>query len=285
MNRSSSTVLTVMVMFLAVSVWAPAPQATEPGSLGVEAVAPDLRSPSSRPENTPVYGYKIINTYPHDRSAFTQGLVFDRGVLYESTGLNGRSSLRKVELETGRVLQIRDLPYEYFGEGLVLWRHRLIQLTWLSSVGFIYDKDSFQLLGTFAYPAEIQQGWGITHDGTRLLMSDGTATIHVLNPETFERLGGIRVHDQGLPIDDLNELEYVKGEIYANVWLTDRIARISPQTGQVVGWIDLTGLLSAEDRAQSVDVLNGIAYDAERDRLFVTGKLWPKLFEIQLVPK
>jgi glutamine cyclotransferase len=264
---------------------APAPQATEPSPISAAASTLDPASAPAGPETTPVYGYKIINTYPHDRSAFTQGLVFDNGVLYESTGLNGRSSLRKVELETGRVLQRRDLPDEYFGEGLVLWRNKLIQLTWLSSMGFVYDKVSFEQLETFYYPGEILEGWGITHDGTRLMMSDGTDTIHFLNPETFGRIGGIRVRDRGALIDDLNELEYVKGEIYANVWLTDRIARISPPTGRVVGWIDLTGLLSEEDRAQHLDVLNGVAYDAEHDRLFVTGKLWPKLFEIQLVPK
>ncbi|MBI3951863.1 MAG: glutaminyl-peptide cyclotransferase [Acidobacteria bacterium] len=235
--------------------------------------------------DTPVYGYKIVNTYPHDRNAFTQGLIFDNKFLYESTGLNERSSLRKVELETGKVLQMYSLPDEYFGEGLALWQDKLIQLTWLSFKGFVYDKESFRQLREFLYPAEINEGWGITHDDTRLIMSDGTSKIYFLNPETFERIGRIEVHDNGVPVDRLNELEYIKGEIYANRWLTNQIYRISPQTGQVLGRIDLTGLLSEEDRAQGVDVLNGIAYDAGHDRLFVTGKLWPRLFEIELVPK
>lgn len=282
MNQSLRMTFTAILIFVAAFFFlAPTPQATEPSPISAAATL----NPTQVANNTPVYGYKIINTYPHDRSAFTQGLVFDQGVLYESTGLYERSSLRKVELETGRVLQRRDLSDEYFGEGLVLWRDKLIQLTWQSFVGFVYDKASFKPLETFFYPVEVREGWGITHDGTRLIMSDGTAMIHFLNPETFERMGGIQVRDQGMLINRLNELEYIKGEIYANVWLTDRIARISPETGRVVGWIDLTDLLSEEDRAEHVDVLNGIAYDAERDRLFVTGKLWPKLFEIQLVSK
>ena len=233
-------------------------------------------------DETPVYDYRIINSYPHDRRAFTQGLVYDNGVLYEGTGLNGRSSLRKVELETGRVLQILNLPYEYFGEGVALWQDRLIQLTWQSHIGFVYEKESFRQLRDFTYPTE---GWGITHDGTRLIMSDGTSWLYFLDPTTFERIGRLQILDQDMPVTRLNELEYIKGEIYANVWLTDYIARISPETGQVVGWINLTGLLSAEDRMQPVDVLNGIAYDAEHDRLYVTGKLWPRLFQIELIPR
>lgn len=263
-----------------------APHATGSNTAGAAAStaasAQALRQVPTDPDGAPVYGYRIVNTYPHDRTAFTQGLVFDNGFLYESTGLNGRSSLRKVELETGRVLQIRDLPYEYFGEGLALWQDKLIQLTWLSHIGFVYDKESFRQLRDFTYPTE---GWGITSDGMRLIMSDGTARLYFLKPDTFEQIGWIDARDQDVPVTRLNELEYIKGEIYANVWLTNRIARISPETGQVVGWIDLTGLLSEEDRRQPVDVLNGIAYDAEHDRLFVTGKLWPKLFEIELIPK
>jgi len=264
----------------------PAPQATgsntgsEPTNLVASALAPMPVPPHL--DETPVYDYRIINSYPHDRRAFTQGLVYDNGVLYEGTGLNGRSSLRKVELETGRVLQILNLPYEYFGEGVALWQDRLIQLTWQSHIGFVYEKESFRQLRDFTYPTE---GWGITHDGTRLIMSDGTSWLYFLDPTTFERIGRLQILDQDMPVTRLNELEYIKGEIYANVWLTDYIARISPETGQVVGWINLTGLLSAEDRMQPVDVLNGIAYDAEHDRLYVTGKLWPRLFQIELIPR
>lgn len=231
------------------------------------------------PEGTPVYGYEVINTYPHDRTAFTEGLVFDDGVLYEGTGLYGESTLRKVKLETGEVLKEYHLSDQFFGEGVTLWDDTLIQLTWRSGAGFVYDKTSFLLLEEFTYPTE---GWGITHDGKRLIMSDGTATLHFWDTDTFEEIERIEVHDNGVPVTSLNELEYVNGEVYANVWQTNRIARVSPETGQVVGWIDLEGLLSEEDFVHPVDVLNGIAYDAEHDRLFVTGKYWPKLFEIKL---
>ena len=229
----------------------------------------------------PVYTYTIINRYPHDRTAFTQGLVFEGGFLYEGTGIIGRSSLRKVELETGTVLQIRDLPFPYFGEGITIYGNRIIQLTWLSKVGFVYEKNSFELLQEFNYSTE---GWGITHDGKRLIMSDGTSRLHFLDPFTFEEIGWIDVYDSEGPVTWLNELEYIQGEIYANVWQTDRIARISPLTGQVIGWIDLTGLLKPEDLIYPVNVLNGIAYNPITGRLLVTGKLWPLIFEIELIP-
>ncbi len=238
-------------------------------------------SPLPTPQAVPLYTYRVVNTYPHDRDAFTQGLVFQDGVLYEGTGLRGRSSLRVVELETGQVLQILALPAEFFGEGVTIFGNRIVQLTWQSNVGFVYDKRTFELLQTFNYPTE---GWGITHDGQRLIMSDGTATLHFLDPETFVEIGQVQVYDNNGAVTRLNELEYIHGQVYANVWQTDRIVRIAPQTGQVTGWIDLAGLLSPQDRSQPVDVLNGIAYDAQNDRLFVTGKLWPKLFEIQLIP-
>lgn len=234
---------------------------------------------STIPGAVPVYNYQVINTYPHDPSAFTQGLVFENGVLYEGTGLLGYSTLRKVELETGDILQIRELPPHFFGEGVTIYGNKIIQLTWRSNVGFVYDKDSFELLHEFNYPFE---GWGITDDGERLIISDGTSTLHFFDPETFENIGRIEVYDNDGPVTGLNELEYVQGEIYANIWQTDHIVRIAPQTGQVIGLIELKGLLSVEDRSEPVDVLNGIAYDAENDRLFVTGKLWPKLFEIRL---
>jgi glutamine cyclotransferase len=222
----------------------------------------------------------VVNTYPHDRNAFTQGLVYEDGILYEGTGLRGRSTLRKVELETGDVLQIHKLPPQFFGEGITIYGNRIIQLTWQSNVGLVYDKYSFRLLQKFNYPTE---GWGITHDGKRLIMSDGTSILRFLDPETFEEIGRIDVLEKGRAVAGLNELEYVQPEIYANVWPTDRIARIAPETGQVVGWIQVKGLLRPEDRVTEVQVLNGIAHDPKNHRLFVTGKFWPRLFEVELI--
>ena len=237
-------------------------------------------SPVTSNSDAIIYTYNIINTYPHDRTAFTQGLVSEDDVLYEGTGQYGHSTLRRVELETGDILQIRELSDQFFGEGITIYGDEIIQLTWQSNVGFVYDKNSFDLLQQFNYATE---GWGITHDGTRLIMSDGTSILRFLDPQTFEEIGQLEVFDNDTPITRLNELEYIQGEIYANVWQEDWVVRIAPQTGRVVGWIDLRGLLTAEDRSEPVDVLNGIAYDAEADRLFVTGKWWPKLFEIALI--
>ena len=225
-------------------------------------------------------GYRILHAYPHDPRAFTQGLIYVDGYLYESTGLNGQSTLRKEDLKTGRVLKEVSLPPQYFGEGLTNWGSTLIQLTWQSHVGFVYDRASFRLLRSFHYPWE---GWGLTQDGRHLILSDGSDTLHFLNPTTFSQARSIRVSDNGALVKDLNELEYIHGEIYANVWMTDRIARISPATGHVLGWIDLSGLLPGIFVREPGAVLNGIAYDPARKRLFVTGKLWPRLFEIQLV--
>jgi len=227
----------------------------------------------------PVYGYRVIHVYPHDRGAFTQGLIWRDGYLYEGTGLHGESSLRKVRLETGRVVERRLLGRQYFGEGITEWNGRLLQLTWQSNLGFIYDRSSLKVRGTFRYPGE---GWGLTHDRKQLIMSDGTATLRFLDPESFRETGRLNVQSGGRPLADLNELEFVQGEIYANLYRTDLIVKISPQTGNVTGWIDLGGLLPVADRRIPVDVLNGIAYDARGDRFFVTGKLWPKLFEIKL---
>lgn len=228
---------------------------------------------------TPRYGFRIIHIYPHDPEAFNQGLIFDDGFLFESTGLAGKSTLRKVELETGKVIKSHTLSDAYFGEGLTRWNDKLIQLTWKSRVGFIYDKETFAKEGEFRIRTE---GWGITCDAESLIMSDGTAVLHFLDPDTFTEIRRIEVKDQGKPVGFLNELEYIKGEIFANIWSKDLIARISPQTGQVLGWIDLGELRNALGPVQNIDVLNGIAYDAQKDRLFVTGKLWPKLFEIEL---
>jgi glutamine cyclotransferase len=227
-------------------------------------------------------GYRVVNAWPHDPHAFTQGLAYIDGHLYESTGLNGRSSIRMVDLTTGQVQQKFDLPQQYFGEGLAPWGSSLVQLTWQNHVAFVYDRFSFRQLRTIPCPWE---GWGLTEDGKSLILSDGSSTLRFLDPMNFHELRKITVKDHGNPIDKLNELEYIHGEIYANIWYSDRIARISPATGQVLGWIDLTGLLPPAEHADPDAVLNGIAYDAAHDRLFVTGKLWPKLFEIKVMPK
>ena len=227
----------------------------------------------------PVYTYRVLNTYPHDPQAFTQGLVYQDDIFYEGTGLYGRSSLRKVTVETGAILQLYQLPDAYFGEGIALWGDKVYQLTWRSQVAFVYDKDTFTPQTTFSYPTE---GWGLTQDGRRLIMSDGSAYLYFRDPDTFAELGRVEVRDDKGPVARLNELEYIDGEVFANIWVSDRIARIYPETGRVVGWIDLTGLLPPADRTPTTDVLNGIAYDDDSDRLFVTGKHWPKLFEIAL---
>ena len=227
----------------------------------------------------PVAGYTIKHAYPHDPRAFTQGIEYRGGVLYEGTGLNGQSTLRRVDLPTGKVLQQIAVPQEYFGEGITTWGETIVQLTWQSQLGFVYDRTTFKQLRMFRYTGE---GWGLTHNATELIMSDGSASLRFLDPKTLTETRRVLVTDAGIVIRDLNELEWVNGEIYANVWQTNFIARISPSTGHVLGWIDLNGLLSAEEQRGGADVLNGIAYDATGRRLFVTGKLWPKLFEIGL---
>jgi glutamine cyclotransferase len=232
--------------------------------------------------SAPVSGFEVVQSWPHDPNAFTQGLVYRDGKLYEGTGLNGQSSLREVELETGAVLRRHDLAREYFGEGIDFFKGRLYQLTWRSHVGFIYDAATFQQVGQFNYATE---GWGLTDDGTSLILSDGTSTLRFLDPQTLTVQRSITVTDDGRQVSELNELEYIKGEVYANVWRTDSIARIDPATGRVTGWIDLTGLLKDEDRTGNEDVLNGIAYDSARDRLIVTGKHWPKMFQIRTVSR
>lgn len=235
------------------------------------------------PSRVPVFGYQIVRTFPHDRQAFTQGLQFVDGFLYEGTGQHGQSGIRKVKLETGEVLQRQPLDARYFGEGITVWGDTLIQLTWQSEIGFVYDRKTFKQIRTFTYTGE---GWGLTHDGKRLIMSDGDArgALRFFDPVTFMETGRLVVRDGGRPVAHLNELEYVRGEVLANVWQTHRIAKISMRTGAITGWIDLTGILDARDAA-GTDVLNGIAYDAAGDRLFVTGKNWPKLFEIKLVAR
>ena len=259
-----------------------------PGGTNISAAQPPATAtaPSAATnaavDTFPAYTYEVINTWPHDRGAFTQGLVFLNGVLWESTGLNGQSSLRKVDLTTGNVLKQATVPEQYFAEGLAILDGRMFQLTWQNEKCFVYDLESFQLEKTFTYPGE---GWGLTTDGHWLIMSDGTAQIRFLDPATFEEKRRITVVAHGQLVNRLNELEYIKGEIYANIWGTDYVVRIDPATGKVVGIIDFTGLLPDQDRDANTDVLNGIAYDAAGDRLFVTGKRWPKLFEVRLKPK
>ena len=231
----------------------------------------------------PVYGYRIVHAYPHDTGAYTEGLFYKDGYLYESTGETGESTVRQVELKTGEVVQRYNVPPQYFGEGIVDWKDRLVQLTWQSQTGFVYDLASFKLQHTFTYPGE---GWALTRDNQHLYMSDGSAVLRILDPQTLTATGSIMVTADGVPVTNLNELEWVKGEIYANIWLTNRIARIDPTSGHVTGWIDLGGLLDVSKLPDPTnDVLNGIAYDAKHDRLFVTGKRWPKLFEIRLVKR
>lgn len=243
------------------------------GALGLLAGCSAAPLPQAK-----VYRCEVVNTFPHDRNAFTQGLTYCDGELYEGTGLNGRSSIRRVELATGKVLQQHDLPWRYFGEGITVWGDKLIQLTWTSGTGLLYDRRSFRLLSHASYPTA---GWGLTHDGTRLIMSDGSATLYFRQPDTFAEIGRIRVADGGAPVGSLNELEFIRGEIWANVWGQYRIARISPTSGQVLSWVSISGLLSPLDRLLAGSP-NGIAYDAENDRIFLTGKRWPKVFEIRV---
>ncbi|MDQ2937079.1 MAG: glutaminyl-peptide cyclotransferase [Acidobacteriota bacterium] len=233
-------------------------------------------------KHNPSYGYQVVHTWPHDPNAFTQGLVFHDGKLLESTGQEGRSSLRLVELETGTVLKKVDVPSPYFAEGITLLNGKIYQLTWLNHRGFIYDASTFTKLGEFSLTGE---GWGLANDGQSLILSDGTNQLRFLTPDNFEVRRTIAVGDGSSPVTEINELEYVQGEIYANIWHSDKIARINAHTGMIVGWIDLTGLLAPGEVHDEEAVLNGIAYDEMNGRLFVTGKLWPKLFEIKVIQK
>jgi glutamine cyclotransferase len=292
MHNGLKIILLPLLIVFALTV----PPFTQPAHTRELSQTPIAKSFDPARSGAAVYGYRIVNAYPHDPGAFTQGLVYHNGYLYEGTGLRGRSSLRKVALETGKVLKRRNLPEKYFGEGIAICGNRLIQLTYQSKIGFIYDLD-LRPVGSFSYPFE---GWGLTCDGSHLILSDGTATLRRLDARTFRIVKQITVTDRGKPVRHLNELEFVKGEIFANIWKSDLIARISPETGQVTGWIDLAGMARLARAATAgmdpagpgkdskilpdaaIDVLNGIAYDERGDRLFVTGKFWPKLFEIKL---
>lgn len=269
----ASTLRTVLAAIFGVWPLAAVPQSTAPAGALNAALAP-LQAP------VPVYQAEVVHAYPHDPTAYTEGLFYLNGFLYESTGIEGHSSIRKERLETGEVLQKIDLPAQYFGEGIVNWKGRLVSLTWRSQVGFVRELANFKLIRQFTYDGE---GWALTQDGRRLIMSDGTPQLRFLDPDSLRETGRLTVTLAGKPIRYLNELEWVKGEVYANVWQTDLIVRIDPGSGNVVGVVDLKGLLSPADRQNGQpEVLNGIAYDAARDRLFVTGKFWPKLFEIRL---
>jgi glutamine cyclotransferase len=233
-------------------------------------------------QSAPVRSYKIVATFPHDPKAFTEGLEYRDGFLYESTGLNGESSIRKVELASGKVLKQMPLSTFYFGEGITFFGGRLFQLTYQSGIGFIYDSKTWAPLGNFHYPGE---GWALTHDDKRLIMSDGSSAIRFLDPATQRELGRVVVRDGTRPVTYVNELEYIEGEVWANVWQTERIVRIDPRNGQVNSWVDLAGLLKPTERTPDIDVLNGIAYDAQRKRIFVTGKRWPKVYQIQVLDR
>jgi glutamine cyclotransferase len=221
---------------------------------------------------------QVVARYPHDSNAFTQGLIFHDGALYESTGRYGESSVRRVDLATGRVDRLQPVASDYFGEGLTLFEDRLYQLTWKSGTGFVYRLEDFRPVGTFSYAGE---GWGLTQDGERLILSDGTATLRFLDPATFRVLDTVTVMDGDQAVIDLNELEYIDGEVWANVWYDERVVRIDPNDGHVLGWIDMSSIYPAAQRSSDA-VVNGIAYDPESDRIFVTGKLWPAIFEIKL---
>ncbi|MBD3171677.1 glutaminyl-peptide cyclotransferase [Candidatus Bathyarchaeota archaeon] len=233
-----------------------------------------------QPEIEPGYNYRVVNKYPHDSDAFTQGLVYYEDRLYEGTGLYGESSLRVTELETGEIIHSINLDSDYFGEGIAILDETLYQLTWKKGVGWIYDLD-LNPIGNWIL---IGEGWGLTSNNTHLIMSNGTSTLSIIDPQTMEITDTVEVTDGAQKIDRINELEYIDGLIYANIWQTNRIAVIEPETGTVVSWIDLKGIVDQLDHQDGIDVLNGIAYDSEAKRIFVTGKLWPNLFEIELVP-
>ncbi|MGH9897980.1 MAG: glutaminyl-peptide cyclotransferase [Pyrinomonadaceae bacterium] len=258
------------------------------GCPGEPAPGEPAGATGNTPGNLPVYGYEVVGSWTHDREAYTQGLVIRDGALYESTGLNGKSTLRRVSLESGEVFKKIDLARHYFAEGITILNDRIYQLTWVDHKGFIYDRNTFEKLGEFSYDGE---GWGLTDDNKSLILSDGTSTIRFIDPESFHVTRTIEVTDNNRPLKEINELEYMKGEIFANVWHDERIARIDPATGKVTAWIDLRGLRErafTESGTAEIDqekVLNGIAYDQAHDKLYVTGKLWPRLFEIKLVKR
>ncbi len=278
------------VLLVACGRAAPDPTATPPTPTAVPTstavptptVAPFptvLPTPEGARNAVPAFGYSVVNSFPHDIEAYTQGLQYVDGLFYEGTGLEGRSSLRKVEVETGAVLQQHDLEDQYFGEGIVVIDDKIWQITWQEQVAFLYDRASFNEIKRVSYPT---QGWGLTYDGTRLIMSDGSPTLYFRDPESFDEIGRVDVTYLGQPLNQINELEYINGEVWANIYQTNFIVRIDPETGIVTSIVDLSGILTGETLTGPIDVLNGIAYDAATGRLFITGKLWPKVYEITL---
>jgi len=271
MNKSLVTAISLIVVIIV---------------LGASIVVILSSNKASVKSTVTYYTYSVVNTYPHDTSAFTEGLFYSDGFLYESSGSgnpNSISTLRRVDLTTGAVLQEYTLPAQYFGEGIAVVNNTIVQLTWESNIGFIYDKTTFALLGNFTYPT---QGWGLTFDGTNLIMSDGTDHLYFLNPTTFQQTREIQVYNGSTPVENINSLCYINGEVYANIWLTNTIVIINPETGQVTAWINLAGLpASAAVNSNSNAVLNGIAYDPQGERLFVTGKDWADLYQIKLIPQ
>lgn len=230
--------------------------------------------------NAPIAGYQVIAKFPHSTENYTEGFFYLDGIFYEGTGLEGHSQVLATQPQTGKTLQHVEIPPEYFGEGIVDWGPNLYEWTWKSHICFVYDRFSLRPIKQFTYTGE---GWGMTHNKTEIITSDGTSTLRFRNPATFAETHHIVVTDGGKEITNLNELEYIKGEIYSNVWHSDRIARISPRDGHVISWIDLTGILPADQKINEESVLNGIAYDAGHDRLFVTGKQWPTIFQIKAI--
>jgi glutaminyl-peptide cyclotransferase len=254
----------------------------EPAHTGTNGGTPPVDTVPKGPAPKPAlkYGYRIVRTIPHDIGAFTQGLLYRDGIFYESTGLEGESSLRKVDAQTGKVLKKVDVPRPYFAEGMTLLGGKIYQITWRSQTCFVYDAETFEKTGQFFYDGE---GWGLTDDGTTLIMSDGTSRIRFIDPATFAVRSTINVNNNGQPVPDLNELEFIEGEIWANVWQTEQLVRIDPATGRVTGVVDLSGILPAPARTGAIDVLNGIAYDPASKKIYVTGKRWPSIFEIEVM--
>lgn len=253
-----------------------------PAKEGVKVVSPSATHQAPARPEVAHYGYRVVKLYPHDRRLFTQGLVYEDGFVYEGTGLYGQSAIYKRDLPTGKTVKMLRLPEKYFGEGITLFGDKLIQLTWQSNVGFVYTKDAFTPLREFKYSGE---GWGLTQDGKRLILSDGTSILRFLDPNTFAETGRVQVRDQGRPVELINELEFIDGAVYANIWRTERIAIIAPQTGRITGWIDLAGLFPPPTEDEDDRVLNGIAWLPQTKHLLVTGKLWPRMYEIELVPE
>lgn len=259
-------------------------KAAAPAAAPADAPRPVAKAAAAPvpPTSVPVYGYSIVAKYPHSTDSYTEGFIYKDGKFYEGTGMEGRSGLQVLDPATAKVLQERKMTANFFGEGIVDWGANILQWTWQTHVGVVMDRATLKPIRTFNYTGE---GWGMTRDAKRLITSDGTATLRFRNPETFADIGHIDVTDGGKPVDQLNELEYIKGEIWANVWHQERIARISPKDGHVIAWVDVTGILPAAQKRDDESVLNGIAYDEAKDRIFITGKQWPTIFEIKVGPK